>query len=167
MNIDLLEHVWNRCVIEGEHWIWKGATNPAGNPVMSLGDRITTVRRVVLQARAGRQLSTDKRAVTLCDHEQCVSPHCAAGLTLEKARQLAASRGAYTRNVLQRLKAAATRRARSRITDEAVRRMRDSSEPVRVVADREGVHHSYVTYVRQGKLRCAPRAAWSGLGARP
>lgn len=166
MNIEILETVWNRCTVEGKHWIWKGATNPAGNPVVSHNNRITTVRRLVLQARAGRTLPQDQRAVCLCDHELCVSPHCASIVTLKKARELAAARGAYRGNAAQHKRAAATRRARSHISEEAVQRMRSSDEPVRETAAREGVHHSYVTYVRQGKLRAAPGPVWRGLGAR-
>lgn len=166
MNLEILEAIWNRCTVEGEHWIWKGATNPAGNPVTSHDNRITTVRRLVLQARAGRAVPLDRRAVCLCDHERCVSPHCTAGVTLQRARELAASRGAYRHSALRRLRTSATRRARSHISDEAVQRMRSSDEPARKVAAREGVHQSYVTYVRQGKVRATPGPAWTGLGAR-
>lgn len=162
-----LTRIQSRCTMSGQHWLWRGAVSGDAVPFMWHQGRVVPVRRLVLEARDGQAPAPDTKAIADCEHTNCVSPHCTKGVTHAENCVRAASRRPDTLTALRSQRVAIARRSSSRISDAAVRRMRESTEPATVVAAREGVSGSFVLLVRKGlRRRELQPIMWAGLGAR-
>lgn len=82
-----------------------------------------------------------------CGHLRCGNP------AHRRAMHRRAHGGMIEHTVMQAAAAAAAKRAKSRISDADVSDIRDSSGPLRLVAERYGISISYASELRRGTAR--------------
>lgn len=160
-----LKAVRDRCHIEGVHWIWRQSINN-GIPHFWWDGRSQKVRRVVAEAREGQAIPTGMCVSNHCTHRYCVAPHCLRINTRAEAQARARARGAFKRSPARFLRAAQTMRAKSKLSQEAVRRIRASTESIYRIAEAEGISPSYAAKIRNGQCRRELASPLGGLGAR-
>lgn len=162
---DKLKIIKSRCKEDGECWIWTGATDDRGRPTMHYKGKTMAVRRVVRMLTDGKDIPTGMQVPCECGRTGCVSPECSSVTTPKQRAVMAASRGAFNRPDAM-LKSMMTTRARSHITEEMVRRIRDADGPAWRVADAEGVSLSHAKSIRAHRARRDYSSPFAGLGAR-
>ena len=100
---------------------------------------------------------------TVCGTRDCANPeHRRAG---DRSSQMLAAK--IKRTPLQRARIAAGRRQGSRLTEQGAQEIRDSDEPLRVLAERHGISVAHACNVRNGRQRChlaAPGSSVFNLG---
>lgn len=162
MTTNVMDLVRERCTEDGLHWIWNGAVNNTGMPIMRWQGVCCMVRRVVMEARDGRAPSRARRATPTCEQKACVSPHCLVSCAPATIIQRDTDSGVLS-TPQRRIRAMRTRRANSRISDAAIHRMRTGTGTTAAIAAAEGVHPSYVSSVRRGLWRRDLGGHWEGL----
>lgn len=76
-----LDEVESRCEVEGDCWLWKGALNGGGCPLLSLANKPTLVRKLVFVHLLGKEQKPTRILGAKCLNTLCVSPVCVAALT--------------------------------------------------------------------------------------
>ena len=149
-----LKYIKDRCVDEGECWIWQLATSQAGYPIVRLRPQpCQLVRRLVLEL-LGRPAQPRQPTVTTCGDKRCCNPDHIRTSTLKAIGRKAAQRGAFS-SPARAAKIAAAKRASSyaKLSMDDARAIRASSEPGPVLALRYGIDKSMVNNIKRG-------AAW-------
>lgn len=161
----VLKAVRDRCRIDGVHWIWRQSVNN-GVPHMWWDGRSQKVRRLVAEAREGSPIPAGLCVSHHCTHRHCVAPRCLRINSRAEAHARASARGAFKRSPARHLLAARTMRAKSKLSQDAVRRIRQSTESIYRVAEAEGISPSYVARLRKNEFRREIASPLDGLGAR-
>lgn len=148
---------------DGECLVWTGYSHQ-GQPKAKMGGRNMppfNVRRAVWHA-AGQPLRKGHMIRCTCD-----TPNCVALEHLVQVRWGTPMVG-VKRDPLAVARYAATVRASSKITDEAVAEIRESDKSPKELAEEHGCSQQYIHMIRAGQFR-RPLAAspFTGLGARP
>lgn len=124
-------------------WLWLGARFNHGYGQMRVNGKLELAHRISYRAFQG---PFDERLHILhsCDNVACVNPsHLRPGTHVENMRDM------YSRN----RSASGERSGVAKLSDAAVREIRQSGKPDKVLADKYGVHPSHVCRVRNGKRR--------------
>ncbi len=147
----MLGRIHERCIEEGDCWIWQGAMSGSASlrPCVNWGGKTRYVRRLVSEMKG--VIPPGFVAVATCGRERCVSPHCVKAVTNKRSKQMAAKRGAFS-NPAKIRKASMTRRANSWITEEVVGRVR-TAPTAQAAHDETGVSLSYCKAIRRGCFR--------------
>lgn len=144
------------CTVEvGECWEWqRSMSGPGGKqPQINVGRKPQSAFRLAYALSKGLtsvdQLPQGLQVWRSCCNWRCINPkHLAAGTLPERAAAMAAA-GIY------KLDAAACLRRRNRaarkLTLEDARRIRASTDPIKVTAAREGVSAATVIGIRRGR----------------
>lgn len=161
MPVDL-DYIRLRCVEEGECWIWQGATNQTGHPIMKYPGRpCGTVRRLVLEA-IGNAPAPRQPTVNTCGDPLCVSPAHTKKSTIRQVAKQAAKGGAW-QSMERRMKISAAKRKTSKLSIEQANAIRMSEETTAELAQRFGVDRSYIKAIRAGKVMHDYRNPFSQL----
>lgn len=143
-----LEAIKERCIEEGDCWLWQGALSHGTTPVMRIdGDRrLVSVRRHVLELKGVKVAG--RKAYPSCGNVECVNPeHVMAMTPSQMLTRVAASTG-YAEAQTRRAKIAAAKRKLSPITPELVQEIRTSPESGHAIARRLGFCQSTVQAIR-------------------
>lgn len=166
--IRTIEDLRQRCWVDDITgcWHWKGAVTQDGHPVMWMPqlDKTTTAGVAICVLKTG---STPKKGVfwrCICDTRGCANPdHRRPGS--RSAQMLAAK---ITRSPLTRARMSIGKCGRRpRLTDEQQAEIRDSSDSLRVLAERYGISQSTASRIRQGirrQLLAAPGSSVFNFG---
>lgn len=149
-----LDAIKARCIEEGECWIWQGALNACGYPIMKakgVKSGCLLVRRVAISLD-GRPPKPRQPVMASCDDKRCCNPACLKLSTYAAAGKRAAKKGAFS-SATRRSKIAESRRTHSKLTQEQVQEIRASTESGPVLAARYGIVKSTVSGIRRGELR--------------
>lgn len=152
-----LDDIKDRCVEEGECWLWKGALSGGKWPCIWHEGKTVPVRRVVWTLHKGKTIPANVCITPKCDNDLCVCPGCLVGRVGRRAARPA--------TMQRRIRMATSLRAKSRISDEAVMDIRTSGEPLAVLAERHGISYSYADQLRRGVRRRDFSSPFAGLGA--
>jgi len=128
-------------------WEWQGCLKGSGRGYgsVALGRRMVRAHRVALALKLGRELLDIEHALHRCDNSRCCNPdHLYLGDHVQNMRDK------VSRSRCKGLKG--VQNPRSKLTDDAVRVIRSTNEPLQVMAARFGVHQSVVSLVRLRKL---------------
>jgi len=119
-----VEHVYARCIEEGDCLLWQGYCAPKGVPQMSDGEtrRSISARRWLYQQMVGR-VPDGKQVCVTCGNRLCLAREHMKPLTQREKMNLAASRGACSRPDATVNRTLAKRR-RAKLTAEQVRSIR-------------------------------------------
>lgn len=123
---------------------WPWATNDKGYPSIKLFGRQMKASHVMLGA-TGRPRSDGAWALHSCDRPGCLAPwHLRWGTPAENVRDKTERDRAW--------RPKGEINTQSKLTDEAVREIRASTERYRILAERYGVHIKTIARVRQRKI---------------
>lgn len=125
-------------------WLWNGATAHDGkDPKTWFAGRVVTVRRLIYNATRAKPLERNEHAVGSCECARCIRPDHIEAKTksaIQKGRPKSASHA---------IAIAKARRANAKITADDVLEIRASSEPAKAIAQRLGVHHTFIQDIRR------------------
>ena len=140
---DLRLYLEQRIEVDPESgcWLWIGPISDKGYAIVNWKGRKYRGHRVTC-ALHGKPLPNDKNGCHTCDNTRCVNPeHIFEGTQVENMRD-AAEKGRTSRG---------TKRYNSKITEDAVRAIRVSTEPHTVEAMKYGIDESTVRAIRSYK----------------
>jgi hypothetical protein len=159
------------CTVEvGDRWEWqRSMSGPGGRqPQINVGGLPQSAFRLALALSRGlhsvSQLPAGLVVWRTCCNWRCINPkHLASGSTVDKQKALAAA-GVYKQDAVQRLRRRMQVSHRKLTLDDA-RRIRASTDPIKVIAAREGVSASTVIGIRRGRTWCESPASSDPLSA--
>lgn len=164
-----ITHAWlEKHVIEQDGcWLWTGPITETGQPQASMrtpdGRKTLLVRRLVwrLAHPNCKPAGSNLWAYAACETERCVHPDHVRLRT----RSSAMKNAEYS--PLRNAKIAATKRAKSKLSQDVVREDILTSEETNVaVAARLGCNQSFIQKIRSGVARKEYSTPFAGLGAR-
>lgn len=167
-----LESIRENCVIDGVHWIWKGATTDGTPrvwaPDLARGGKMISmsVTRAVWQLRTGQPVPPGQRAYRACTVAGCVAPGCTvAGTPTQWGKSMSRNRRfSSTSASIARLKLALRMRA---LSDEQILEIQASSEKQEVLAAKYGCGVHVISKARNGHYKISsPFAGLMGQAAR-
>lgn len=160
---DLERRILDRCIEEGDCWVWQGACagGERGGPCVNWGGKTKRVRRMLWEALNG-PIKPRLVVAATCGNRKCVSPSCAVCVSNKKSKQMAAARGAFSGADKIR-KATAANRARSWITDAVVEQIK-SARTAKEANAATGVSVSWAKAIRAGRGRVSFGNPFAGLG---
>ena len=130
---------------DGQCRDWPWAKNSKGYPTIKWDGRQSKVGHVILSMTGRPRPSGDAWQLHSCDRPECVAPwHLRWGTSAENIRD-AVERSRTWRPTGET-------NLQSKLTDDAVRDIRSSTERYRVLAERYGVHIKTIARVRAGKI---------------
>jgi hypothetical protein len=161
---ELEKYVHDRCVEEGDCWIWQMCVN-RGRPQMGLTNRKTVaVRRHLWQNLKGEPPSGKWVSMT-CDTVNCVCPKHLTLTTNKAAQKRAAAQGKFS-TLTRRAKLAKSKQAaESPLNEEKVAAIRASDERLKDLAARYGVSMNTISNIRNGKRWKTYSTPFAGLFA--
>lgn len=140
---------------DGDCYIWHGTINSYGQPLARLiwsdDKRQISVRRLVYLLCKG-WLPEGKPLTNKCGNRLCIAADHIYPSTNKAIARKAAAAGAFSRPA-RHLKIAKTKADQSDLSWDAVRDIRASSEPLKVVAARHGISFGYASAIRLHKTR--------------
>ena len=155
---------------DGECWMWTGALNQQGHPIIHLRQPVyghsgcLTVRRYVFLLTNGFLLP---RQPIVCKfgEKRCVNPDHMRQSSISEIGKAAAKNGAW-QGLDRAIKISRAKRATSKLDAEKAMEIRCSDEPGPVLASRYGVDKSLVSSIRRGVIWRDYSSPFAGLGAR-
>jgi len=151
--IHTIEDLKLRCVVDELTgcWHWKSGVTSAGMPSFwfpPIG-RYTTAGVALCWFATGKEPRPGKVWHRTCDSLDCCNPsHRKEGT--RKSQMLNA---AITRTPLQKARIAMTHRSKSKLSEEAVQEIRESSEPLKVMAEKYSIDLSHAARIRNMQAR--------------
>ena len=156
----LVARAMARCTEDGDCLIWDGATNARG-PVLTHKQVQYSLRRLVWEDKFKKPFPADRLASVSCGHKACLA-HVVA-----RTRAIVNSLSAKQFGALKGRAAALAVRAKSKLSQEAVRAIRIDERRAEEVAAEHGITAAYVYMLRRGEFRRDYSSPFAGLGARP
>jgi hypothetical protein len=144
----------------GECLEWTGAYVHNVAPVISIGNRKIYTKRRLLEL-AGKNIEglcvTNK-----CGNTSCVNPKHLQIATKAHIIQRTAATGVFSSTAV-RARVAAGKRKTSKLSQEAAFEIRNSNEPVPVLAAKHGISDAYGYMIRRGQFRKDYSNPFAGL----
>lgn len=143
-----VEAIREKCVEEGDCWLWQGAMSHGTRPVARLDGtrKLVGVRRLMLEL-CGIEPGRNKVFPT-CGNQACLNHEHLKPMTHAAMLKRVAAQTGYAQSVTRNAKIAAGKRKHSPITPELVEEIRSSPESGRAVARRMGLCQSTVQAIR-------------------
>lgn len=164
-----LETLLDRCVAEGECWIWQGYYARKGAyPSGYLNNRRVSVRRAVLELQGKPLPGPGEIAVCKFGERGCVNPDHIEVISRAAMLQRLRDSGAIneTRRV-QGITAAVRRRPGLVLDIETARALRADNRSALEIERATGINHTTVSKVRRNRLwREIVASPWAGMGER-
>lgn len=160
----LLERIKSYCIEEGDCWIWAGATNSSGVPVIRIGPNNQSARRLAYIAATGEILTPRDYVRPRCGDKLCVCPDHSFSQDVAKARKEQGKAGVYS---TAKLKASRARVGRlyAKLTLEDHAAIRASNAKQDELAAQYGVHRSYISSIQRGRVSSLNANPFAGLFA--
>ena len=155
----MLHKIRSRCTEDAGCLIWPGAVSKNGLPQVHYKGKTRYVRKLIKELTTG--VPEDHVVIAVCETPKCVAEDCLKSMTLKQSRQLGAQNGVYS-NPTRHMKTAATKRAKSKYSDENIEAIR-SAESISHAIELTGVSQSYCKSIRQGVARKDLVNPFSGL----
>lgn len=151
-----LENIKARCTEVGECWEWNLQMVQRGAiPIWSVGSKDKVYpRREAWKLHTGREVPEGCYITNFhtCANRKCCNPEHSGPKRREKVHQNTIKSGKLHTDAI-RAKISATKRAKSKLSDEAAHEIRTSTEPVPVLAKKHGISEAYGYMIRRGEHR--------------
>lgn len=134
----------------GDCLLWTGSFVHDAAPVISVKNKKLYVKRYMLELEG--QNIKGKCVISTCGHDSCVNRKHLLVVTRATVIKRTAATGVFATNAV-RARVAAGKRARSKLSQEAAIEIRNSSEPVPVLAAKHGITEAYGYMIRRGQFR--------------
>jgi hypothetical protein len=136
------ESFWNRVLVGDGCWEWTGGTVQFGYGKLMINGKRHAAHRISWQMKYG-PISNDICVLHRCDNPACVRPsHLFLGTKADNAQDCARKgRMNHIRGV---------RHPWSKLTEDQVREIRNSTGPLRDAATKYGVSRSAISLIRRG-----------------
>ena len=145
-----LQTIKDRCVEEGDCWIWNQGQDGHGYPSISVNRKTTNVRRLVYKL-TGKHLGQFQPIRATCGNKLCCNPDHLVTTTRKQLSEIALQNGSF-HNPKTIAKRAETIRAKfGKLDMEKARQIRLSNDPTEVEAERYGVSKALIIKVRAYK----------------
>lgn len=167
-----LENIKARCKEVGDCWEWQLQVNSRnGVPLWNLGKgkdkKKVSPKREAWKIVKGMDVP-DGRVITnshSCGNQKCCNPdHLVCVTKAERLRRTVKTGKLHTPATAAKI--AKTKRAKSKLSQEAVDEFLFSNEPVPVLAAKHGITEAYGYMLRRGEHRKSMSNPFAGLGAR-
>jgi hypothetical protein len=155
----MLHKIRSRCTEDAGCLIWPGATSKNGLPQVHYQGKTWYVRKLIKELTTG--VPEDHVVIAVCETPKCVAEDCLKSMTLKASRQIGSKNGAYS-NPTRYMKMAATKRAKSKYSEEQIEAIR-SAESLQIAVELTGVSQSYCQSIRKGVARKCFANPFSGL----
>lgn len=159
-----LDDIKARCEEIGECWIWQKTLLRGKVPVMKIAGKTVYPRRAVWQLHNGKEIPS---SMVVTHRKSCGDPLCCNPdhLTLISRKALVQRTGAEGKFSTARIKAkiAATKRKKSKLSQEAVREIIASDDSIPTLAKKHGITEAYGYMIRRGLFRREIGSPFSGL----
>lgn len=162
-----LDDIKARCDEVGECWIWKGTFLRGRFPVFRAGPKTLYAKREAWVAHNGKPVPDGMCVVNkkACNDYKCCNPsHLTLATKKQVLQKVVADGKLHTTKI--KAKIAKSKRAKSKLSDEAVAEIRYGDEPIPVLAARHGISEGYGYMIRRGDSRQDFSSPFQGLGAR-
>ncbi len=159
-----LNEIKARCEEVGECWIWQGGFLRGRFPIVKIANKSVYPKREAWKAANGKDIPAGNCVVNkkTCNDPHCCNPDHLTTATKRQVLQRTVSDGKlHTTKV--RANIAMTKRAKSKLSDEAVQEIRYSDEPVSVLAAKHGISDTYGYMIRRGNSRKDYSNPFAGL----
>jgi hypothetical protein len=153
---ELIDRICARCVEVGECLEWHGCLSGKGQIYVSFGGTQFLVRRVLWESLHGAP-PNGKMIAAACGNKLCVR-HLKAITWSQKNK-----RDAKQRKASHRLNVAAARRKNSKLSDEAVARVRSHVGGLAALAAELGISETYAYQLRNNQCRRDLSNPFAGL----
>lgn len=158
-NATILAKIEAKCIEDGGCLIWTGGFTSSGYPRMTVGGKVTTVRRHLAAMKIGRPVGHDEFAGCTCGDPKCLEWDHIRVIKVSTARCEAWAKGRYSQPT--RSAAISRKRRETAKLDEGKAAMaRNDPRPSHLVAADLGCSPSMVRKIRRN-------AAWKPLQANP
>jgi hypothetical protein len=154
---DLLLWLQERVIERDGCWIWQRTANRGDGPRAHINGQTISVRRYLFNQTHMAQLGPTRCAVTTCDSPLCVHPDHITSTGRAMVQKGRPQRPTHTANIVKALT------VNAKVSPEDLHEIRGSDEPLTVLADRYGVHPSYIGYIKRGERRKDYASPWAQL----
>ena len=154
------DDILKRTTLCGDCMIWTGSFVHHTNPVLTMSNKKLYVKRVLMHL--DERKIEGKCVISTCGQQSCVNPDHLQIIT-RKALAIRTAATGYQSNLAIKAKIAATKRAKSNLSNDAVLEIRHSNEPVTALAARHGITDSYAYMIRRNQCRKDYQNPFSGL----
>jgi hypothetical protein len=152
---DMVERIRMRCIECGDCLLWQGAVSKKGAGMyISFGCKRILIRRALWELRHGPIPEGNDRCVR----------HLLSMTIAERNRRTA--RDGWFSSPAYRAKISRAKTRKSKLSDEAVARIRAYEGYVPQIAAEEGISEAYAYMLRRGRFRLALDNPFANLGAR-
>jgi len=152
----------DRAVEDNNCYLWDGAVTESGHPIYKPhGCGCTLVRRRVFEL-CGDDLKPRVPIDTRCGNKECINRAHLFQSSSSAIGKKAAKRGAFS-SLSRRIKIAATKRKKGKLTPEMAEEIRNSSESGPVLALKYGVDKSLINNIKRGKAWQNYASPWAAL----
>ena len=147
----LIDHIQSRTEEVGDCWEWQMALQQRSrSPVMRHNGKHMCVRRVVALA-LGHNLH-DKVATYKCGNHRCVNPDHIVVMTKTTLQKRTNKVNVRYMSPTRRQRVAAARRAKAKLSPEAVQKIRDDPRLQREIAAEYGITQAAVSRIKRGEM---------------
>lgn len=153
-----------RCDEIGECWIWNGPLLRHKHPIAKVKGVTYYAKRVVWSAFHRKPIPDGMCVVNkkACSEQHCCNPeHLMLATKLQVLQRVVDSGKLHTTKI--RAKIASTKRAKSKLSDEAVMEIRYSDEAVSSLSAKHGISEAYGHMIRRGDSRKDYANPFAGL----
>lgn len=141
--------------------LWNCACGGGGKlPQARIGGKAMVMRRVIWELVYEKPIPSDRRVSPGCKKDKCIHPDHM------KAQKINAVFRGVKRSLTHKANIAKARRASSKWSEDEIRAIKASDEPIDVLAERHGMDRSYVHYIQRDRARRDYSSPFAGLGAR-
>jgi hypothetical protein len=155
MSLPDLKTIQDRCIEEGECWLWAQHLQSGGHPTASHGGKPTLVRRRAFELGKGYLPNCRTHAiVNTCDNTICCNPDHLASITRAELVRRSYKQTRVTAMEYPARLAARVRQGTTKLNLELARELRlnEAKETAAVAAARLEVSESLVNKIRQGLI---------------
>lgn len=144
-----LDQIRDQCDVVGDCWHWKGGKSGKAPAIRHEG-KVVNVRRYVFTELLGGKVITGRMVSMSCDSLDCVAPDHLSQYTRQQLQARTAKRTQYGASLARAMKLAQQKQARSKLTWDDVRRIREADGTVKSIAHRFGIPPSTAAAIRRG-----------------
>jgi hypothetical protein len=156
-----LETLHERCIEEGECWLWQAGTSH-GTPAIRHNGKVVHVRRYIIEELQGIVIPEGRRVSMTCDNKTCINPDHIRVYRPAALLVFTAARTGYALDPLRNARIAARRQEQSALTWEIVRKIRAMEGSDREIARATGYAYSTINNIRSNRS-WVETSPWAGL----